>query len=181
MTDDGRGRAQPAPSSLIIVGLGNPLLGDDGFGWRVVEQVEQRLTEVSSQGIPYGKVVCERLSLGGLSLMERLVGFRKAILVDALSSGQHPPGTLLTFRLEDLPPSARSYTRSAHDVSLREAFAMGRLLGADLPTEVTIVAAEAEAVFEFREDLSPAVAAAVPQATQRVLDLITQEAADDLT
>jgi len=46
-----------------VIGLGNPILGDDGVGWVVVHEIESRIGEV------------DHLSLGGLSLMERLIGY----------------------------------------------------------------------------------------------------------
>ena len=60
----------------LIVGLGNPILGDDGIGWKVAEEMEKHLTE----GAPV-EVMC--LSLGGISLMEHLIGYDHVILVDA--------------------------------------------------------------------------------------------------
>ncbi|HMZ07522.1 MAG TPA: hydrogenase maturation protease, partial [Anaerolineales bacterium] len=61
----------------LIVGLGNPILGDDGVGWKVVEEIKKQTP--SSQGDV--DVIC--LSLGGLALMEHLIGYQRAILVDS--------------------------------------------------------------------------------------------------
>ncbi|HVM70186.1 MAG TPA: hypothetical protein VMT91_00390, partial [Anaerolineales bacterium] len=62
----------------------------------------------------------------------------------------------------------------AHDTSLRNALAIGRSMDIRLPADqdVLIVAIEAEAVYDFSQELSPAVAAAVPLAVQAVLNLI---------
>jgi hydrogenase maturation protease len=56
----------------IVIGLGNPILGDDGVGWQIAQQVEQQ-----SDFPPDVEVDC--LALGGISLMERLIGYQKAI------------------------------------------------------------------------------------------------------
>ncbi len=66
----------------IVVGLGNPLLGDDGVGWQVVNALAGRLAPLAPT------VELDRLAVGGLGLMERLVGFERAILVDALVGGE---------------------------------------------------------------------------------------------
>jgi Ni,Fe-hydrogenase maturation factor len=58
-----------------VIGLGNPILGDDGVGWRVVEAMRGRLDDEAVD------VLC--LSVGGVSLMEQLVGCDRALLVDA--------------------------------------------------------------------------------------------------
>jgi hydrogenase maturation protease len=56
----------------IIIGLGNPILGDDGVGWKVVEELG-KLDHSKSKSI---EVDC--LSVGGLTLMERMVGYHHA-------------------------------------------------------------------------------------------------------
>lgn len=157
----------------ILVGLGNPILGDDGVGWKVVEEVAACYAENGGgpdRGSPPPEF--ERLSLGGLSLMERLIGYDRAILVDAITTGQHPPGTVYWFTMDALPARAAGHTTSAHDATLPEAFAMGRAMGASLPGEVLIVGVEAEITYDFSDQLSPAVAAAVPQAVETVLGLL---------
>ena len=162
------GSARP---KTLIVGLGNPILGDDGVGWRVAEQVQARLHS-GPNDLEDLEVEC--LSLGGLSLMERLVGYQRAIIIDAITTRQYPPGTVTCFSLETLPDRAMGHTTAAHDTSLQTAIAVGRSMGAPLPERITIVAVEAERIFDFSEDLTPEVAAAISPAEQLVLDLARQ-------
>ena len=72
----------------IVVGVGNPLLGDDGAGWLVADAVEAALGD----GVTRDRIAVERLAVGGLTLMEHLIGHRRAVLVDALVTGVDPPG-----------------------------------------------------------------------------------------
>ena len=67
----------------IVVGLGNPVLGDDGVGWRVADEVEGRLHAARECRTKIPDVEIERLGVGGLRLMECLTGYEAAILVDA--------------------------------------------------------------------------------------------------
>jgi hydrogenase maturation protease len=151
--------------ATLVVGLGNPLLADDGVGWRVAELVRERLA-----GDPaLVDVEVDQLAVGGLSLMERLVGYRRAILVDAMLTGEHAAGTVRRFSLADLPGREATHLDSAHDASLAIALAAGRSLGADLPAEIAIVAVEAVRVDVFGEEMTPAVAAAIPDAVEAVL------------
>ncbi len=145
----------------LVLGLGNPLLGDDGVGWRVAEQVRERVTEPSIE------IDCH--AGGGLSLMERLIGYDRALIIDAINTAQQPQGTVTCFRLEDLPSRAASHLASAHETTLSTALRVGRAMGAALPAEIIIVAIEAQNVYDFSETLSPAVARAVPQAVERVI------------
>jgi hydrogenase maturation protease len=157
--------------SIIVVGLGNPILGDDGVGWKVAEEVKNRLEEKST-GLPQPlPVAVECCSLGGLSLMEQLIGFDRAIIVDAFAVNR-PAGTIFAVGLKELPNHSSLHAASAHDTSLQNALAMGRTMGAHLPKEVTLVGVATEQQFEFSEELTPNVAAAVPQAVQIVLNLI---------
>ena len=156
----------------LVVGLGNPILGDDGAGWRVAEAVRTQLPSPSGRGVGgEGEIEVDCFALGGLSLMERLVGYDRAIIVDAVATGQ-PPGTVSRFRLDELPDFSTAHTSAAHDTSLQNALRVGRTMGAHLPGEVIVVGVEAQSVYDFSETLSPPVAAAVPVAARLVLELL---------
>jgi hydrogenase maturation protease len=151
----------------LIIGLGNPILGDDGVGWCVVEEVAKKTNGNLDIEVDY-------VSLGGLSLMERLTGSERVILVDSIFTGKKPVGTVSQFTLRDLPDLSAGHSASAHDTSLRNALNVGRSMQIDLPEDenVFIIAIEAKAVYDFSQELSPAVAGAVPQAVRLVLDLL---------
>jgi hydrogenase maturation protease len=158
----------------LLIGLGNPILGDDGVGWVVAEQVRSALSHPAA-GIPDPQTVdVDTASLGGLSLMERLTGYERVILVDAIFTGTQPVGAVSQFLLDDLPDLSAGHSASAHDTSLRNALHVGREMDILLPTDenVTVITIEAEAVYDFSQELSPAVAAAVPLATKKVLEMI---------
>lgn len=160
----------------LVVGLGNPILGDDGVGWRVAERVEQMLSDglAAPQGTPptTGEIGFKYLSVGGLSLMEEMIGVDRAIIIDALETGQQPVGTVVCTRLEQLPNRAAGHLSSAHDTTLQNAILVGESMGATLPASILIVAVEAEMNYQFSEQLSDPVAAAVPEAARRVIDLL---------
>jgi hydrogenase maturation protease len=161
--------------TILVIGLGNPILGDDGVGWRVAEAVARWIDQhpippEAESGRPAVEVDC--LAIGGLGLMERMVGYQRAILVDAINSHAHPCGTVSVFPLETLPNRAAGHLFSAHDTTLQNALEVGRAMGAVLPGKILVVAVEADNVYDFGEELSPAVSAAVPTATKAVLELL---------
>jgi len=158
----------------LIIGLGNPILGDDGVGWVVAEKVQAALFNPQSAIYNPQSIEVDCASLGGLSLMERLTGSERVILVDAIFTGKQPIGTVRRFLLDELPDLSAGHSASAHDTSLRNALHVGLDMQVPLPEDenVTIVTVEAEAVYDFSQELSPAVAAAVPLALQQVLDLL---------
>lgn len=150
----------------LVVGLGNPHLGDDGVGWKVAEALKLRLPESAR-----ADVAC--LSLGGVGLMERLIGYDHAILVDALEMDA-PLGTISVLKLSQLPRFSGFHVHGAGDMSLLEALELGRDVGARLPSEVVVVGIAAEHIHAFREGLSPQVAQVVPCVVNIVLDLYTE-------
>ena len=157
----------PKKSRMLVVGLGNPILGDDGVGWRVAEEVKKQLP-------PDPPVDVDCLSLGGVSLMEHLIGYGRAILIDAFAL-EEPVGSILILKLSDLPNYSAFHTTSAHDTSLQTAIEMGKSMGAQLPDDVTVVGIATKRVSDFSKSLSPPVAEAVPQAAKFVLDLLGEK------
>ncbi len=158
---------------ILVVGLGNPILGDDAAGWRVAEQVELQL-----QQVPFSRHAVEvvRLSVGGLRLMETLEGYDYTVIVDAISTGKSLPGTVTLQRLEEFPDLSAGHTTSPHDTSLQTAMRFARQMGVKLPEKVDVVTIEAKVVDEFSEQLTPEVAEALPRASQMVLKLIESAA-----
>ncbi len=152
---------------MLIIGLGNPILGDDGVGWKVAEEVKRHLT-------PDLSVDVDCLSMGGISLMEHLIGYDRAILIDAFALDE-PVGSILVLKLSDLPNYSAFHTTSTHDTSLQNAIELGRSMGAKLPDDVTVVGIATKHVYDFSETLSPPVAEAVPQAVKFVLDLLGEK------
>ena len=150
----------------LVIGLGNPVLGDDGVGWHVTRALRARRDREPG-------VVIEECCRGGLALMERMVGFDRVVVVDAMRSGR-VPGTLAELGIADLPTQ---HSASAHDVSLQTALAVGRAAGARLPpdTSVLLVGIEADDTETFRETCTPRVAAAVEEAVTLVQDALDRE------
>lgn len=167
----------------LVIGLGNPILGDDGVGWRVAEAVQQQMADgypllaISHQP---SAIEFDCAAVGGITLMEYLIGYDRAIVIDAVIAHQ-PIGTVSVFRLNDLPEHSTLHTSSAHDTSLQTAIAAGKAMGAHLPDEVIVVGIEAEKIYDFSEELTPEVEAAVPRAVDEVVLLLEKETHYDLT
>ena len=151
----------------LVVGLGNPILGDDGVGWQIAHELQQ-IKQIPSD------VTIECLAIGGISLMEALIDYDRAIIIDAIVTHQVPIGSTNYFKLEDLPNPSSGHMSSAHDTSLLTALHVGQSLGAHLPEDISVVTIESQKVNEFSEILTPAVAAAVPVAIRIILDLLIE-------
>jgi hydrogenase maturation protease len=163
-----------ARPDTIVIGLGNPILGDDGIGWCVAREVQARLESTHSQGDDPERtpIEFEYLSLGGLSLMERMIGYDKALLIDAISTGHHPIGEVFNIRLEDLTMNYPGHLASAHDTSLQAALEMGRAMDAQLPEKIMIIAIECNITYDFSEELTPPIEAAIPKAAEIAIHIL---------
>lgn len=174
------------PSSTLVIGLGNPILGDDGVGWKVAEEVQQGLEFDPRYQIPYrpvdSKVIhrhspveVDCVSLGGLSLMERMLGYRRVVIVDSMETGQSPAGSVMVYPLEELPNPSAGHSTSVHDTSLITALQTAKAMGLSVPQSVKVVAIEAQKVYDFSEEISAPVAGAIPLAVEMVFELIRKE------
>ena len=152
--------------SILVLGLGNPILGDDGVGWKVAEEVQSR---IGALGI---SAEVDFASLGGLSLMERMLGYSRVVLIDCMETGHAQVGTVHVLLLGELEDPMAGHSASAHDASLITALQAAQALGADVPSRVDVVTIEAKISYDFTEQLSPEIAAAVPLATQEVIKLL---------
>ena len=152
---------------VLVLGLGNPILSDDGVGIHVVQAVAARWSgDARSAG---AGVEFREASAGGLRLLEVIAGYNRLILVDAILTPNGAPGQIYRLTPDDLRTSL--HAGSTHDFSFQGALAWGRRMGMALPPDeaITIIAVEAEDVLTFGEALTPAVMAALPDAVGAVL------------
>jgi hydrogenase maturation protease len=147
--------------NTVIIGLGNPVRTDDGVGLAVARCLRDQLAGTDG-------VTVEELWAGGLRLVEAMSGYDRAVLVDALHTGDQPAGTVRRLSLSDLG-GART-TTCVHDTSLPTALEIWRRLGAPLPQEISVWGIEAQDLDSFSEELTASVAQAVPRAAAAILD-----------
>jgi hydrogenase maturation protease len=118
--------------SVLILGLGNILLQDEGVGVRVVEQL-QRQYRIS------GAVEVLDGGTAGMSLLEHIRNRDHLIVVDAVKTGQ-APGTVITLSGKEVPAFFQSRV-SPHQMGLADMLAALELMG-EKPAEVTVIGVE---------------------------------------
>ena len=144
----------------LILGLGNPILSDDGVGNRIAQELEGKLSQ--RQG-----VTVQETSMSGLSLIDLLAGYDKAIIVDAIQTAEGKPGEI--YRLS---PDAFNNTRHAsspHDVNFATALELGNRLGMALPKQIVVYAIEVADITTFSEKCTPKVTQAIPTCIKMVI------------
>jgi hydrogenase maturation protease len=137
------------PARTLVLGMGNPILSDDGFGLVVAERL-------LALPLPAGAEVIQS-EVAGLRLLELMRDFDKVIIVDALKSDR-TPGDIVRFEGTDFQGGHRY--GSAHSIGLATALELGEKLGYKMPAEIVAFAVEAEDVETFGEQLSQPVEAA---------------------
>ena len=146
---------------VLVLCLGNDILRDDGVAWAVADQLEASLPESRIPNPESRAVSVKRSALSGFYLLDELTGWERVLVVDAVRTGEHPPGTVLSFPFEALGTEEGP---SPHAVGLPTVIRLGRQSGVPLPSWIHIVAIEAEDMESFVEGLTPSVEAAVPRA-----------------
>ena len=139
-----------------IIGLGNPLMGDDGVGIAVVERLA-RLTLPADVEVLDG-------GTGGITLLHLMEGATRVIFIDAVEMGR-PPGCIACFDLGRVPVAEQT-ALSLHQSGLPQILALARELG-PLP-EVILYGVQPEVVAPGI-GLSPCVAAALSELSARIL------------
>jgi hydrogenase maturation protease len=145
----------------IIIGIGNPVRSDDAVGLVVASVLHHRLSHEP-------EIDVTELWAGGMRLVEAMVGYDQAIIVDAMATGEQTPGTVRRLTMNDLG-GAQNLT-CAHDTSLPTALEIWRTSGMSVPKDITIWGIEGKDFMTLSEQLTPAVAAAVPVVTSAILD-----------
>lgn len=148
--------------SVLVLGLGNPLRGDDGVGPRVVEALNRR-------GPPEGATALDA-GTGGLDLLQILEGWERAIIIDAADIGREP-GQFARFT----PDEARfvgSDATSLHNAGLAEVLMLADAVGQPLP-KLVILGVQPEKI-GWGEGLSSAVEAMLPTLVNAVIDEINK-------
>ncbi|MBE0409143.1 MAG: hydrogenase maturation protease [Anaerolineales bacterium] len=140
----------------LILGLGNPFLTDDGVGVLVAQKLRNELPKSSNIDI-------DEVSIGGLTLMESMIGYERVFLVDAMYGESTNPGEFRRLCLDELRKiSPTQHSASPHDASLITALDTGSRMGFPLPEDIIIYAIDVENIHDFSEEPTPAVAAAIP-------------------
>lgn len=143
----------------LVLGLGNPICGDDGVGIRVAEALKDRVCGSETD--------VAQTTAAGLGLLDLIGGYQRIIVIDAIQTCDGKAGQVYRLGLDDLPSPLHCAT--LHDVDLATALELGRRLGMEMPREVVIFAVEVADTTTFREECTPEVARAIPKVIHTVL------------
>ena len=150
----------------IILGIGNPILGDDGVGVHVVNELKYKIKNPN--------VTIDEAITGGMNLLDLILGYDKAIIIDALKTDNGENGEVKRIPLSNF---SAMHSCNPHDVSLMEAIEMAKKMGESrIPKEIIIIGVMMRKIpCEFGEELSKDIAIAVPKAIDMTLNEIKND------
>jgi len=144
---------------VLVLGIGNLVMSDDGVGVRVVQQLQREYRFAENVEIMDGGTL-------GLDLLPKLEGIDHLIVVDAVETG-HNPGTCVRLTGEDLPIALETKV-SAHQMGLKDLLSVARLLGHS-PGEMVLIGVQPGSI-EMDTELTAVVEAKVDVLARMVLD-----------
>jgi hydrogenase maturation protease len=135
----------------LILGLGNDLLGDDAVGLLAVRRLADSIN---------GQADIVESNLSGIALLDLLAGRPRVIVVDAMQSGRHSPGSVVELSASDF----RSFPcPSPHFTGLPELIDLAGSMDLEFPREISIIAVEIADACTIGADISKEVAQALPE------------------
>jgi len=145
--------------SILVLGLGNAIMSDDGFGGRAVETLRARFTFPPSVRLEDGGTL-------GLDLLPMFEGVEKLLIIDALEMDAEP-GSIFRLEGEEVPRALASKV-SVHQMGVQDLLAVAELQG-HLPGELVVWGVQPQTV-EMGIELSPPIAPALEKVMDGVLD-----------
>jgi hydrogenase maturation protease len=147
------------PPPVLVLGVGNILLSDEGVGVRVVENLQ-------AMQLPDCVEVVDGATRA-MELVDIIRGRKKVIIVDALAANAEP-GAVFRFGPEQLAET-KQMSVSVHDIGIHEAIFMLQLTG-ELPEDITFYGIQPGSL-ELHEGLTPKVGTAA----EKVVDFILED------
>ena len=143
--------------NTLVVGIGNPILTDDGVGIKIARHLKERNPELE---------VIET-SEAGIALLDLMTGYEKLILVDSIKIEEEQTGEIYKLELEDLKPSKD--LSSSHGIGIATAFELGQMVGYSMPRQVSIYAVNVKDNTTFGEDCTQKIEQEIPSIAEQII------------
>ena len=113
----------------IVLGVGNQILGDDGVGIHVTTEIKKHIKDPN--------ITIDDAITGGMNLLELILGYDKAIIVDAVKINDGEVGEVKRIPLDNF---STMHSCNPHDVSLIEAIEVAKKMGENrIPKEIIVI------------------------------------------
>jgi hydrogenase maturation protease len=154
---------EASPETIVVLGIGNLLWADEGFGVRCIETLQQRY-----EFAPHVQLIDGGTQ--GLYLIQHVQAATRLLIFDAIDYGL-APGTLKVVENDDVPRFMGAKKMSLHQTGFQEVLMLA-LLTESYPREVLLVGCQPEELDDYGGSLRPVVRAAMEDALARGLDAL---------
>lgn len=151
------------PMNILLLGIGNVLWADEGFGVRVIERLQKRYRFPDSVKVMDG-------GTQGVYLVEHVQDADVLIVFDAIDYGL-PPATLKRIENDEVPNFLGAKKMSLHQTGFQEVLAMAQMLGA-YPKHLLLIGVQPEELEDYGGSLRPGVKAQIQPAIELALDYL---------
>ena len=148
--------------NILILGIGNDILSDDGIGPRLVEEIEKQMTRPD--------VTFLTAATGGMDILELIRDFPEVIIIDAIKTQNGVPGTVYYLTPSDFRETL--HISSFHDISFLTGLELAEKLDIHIPEHIHIIAIEIVEDLVFSDEFSPLIAEKYDQIRQDVVGMV---------
>ena len=143
---------------ILVLGIGNDILKDDGIGPRLVKDLKK---EIFPEGICF-----KTSSMGGLEILELIREFHTVLILDAIKTKNGNPGDVYYFNPSDFHETM--HLSNLHDVNFITAIELAKKIKLSIPENIHIIAVEIIEDLEFGRTLSPELEERYPEILSQV-------------
>lgn len=148
--------------TVLVLGMGNDILTDDGIGPRIVRQLEK-------ENFP-SLFTFLTATVGGLEILEMITGYQEVLFIDAIKTRDGVPGTIYNLTPETFKETL--HLTNLHDINFINALKLGEKLQMDMPERIRIIAIEIVEDMEFSEHFSPQIRGKYPAILEEIREYL---------
>ncbi len=162
---------QNRKEKLLVFGIGNEIVTDDGIGPKIVKRLEK---ENQSDRIEFVTTF-----LGGLEVLEYIQGYKSVLFIDAIKTLNGVPGDIYQFTPDDFKETL--HLSNVHDISFVTAIELGKKINYDIPENISILAVEIVEDTVFSDNFSPKIEKRYDEIYENVKEHINEILSENLT
>ncbi len=150
----------------LVLGVGNSILGDDGVGIYIARELKRRIKFPPN-------IEIDEIESGGLDLVERVLDYETAIIIDSIITKERPIGTIYRLTADDFEITTRS--ANVHGLAFPEALArMKEAVPHRVPETIKVFVIEIPKAYRFSETLTPPIQKAAEAVISELIALLKQ-------
>jgi len=150
---------------IIVIGLGNKVLGDDGIGTHLISDLQR---ELNLDGISYQTSVN-----GSMEIIELLNEYQRAFIIDGIRTAEGKPGDIYFMDSNNFLETL--HISNPHDMDFLTSLKLAEKLNFKIPEKISIIAVEVMEDKVFNESLTPSLLEKYPDILQLTINSIKSD------